>query len=143
MNVKKILLTTDFSECSEHAFATAATIARRNEAAVDLVNVVGALPPFSFGHAGGGIRVAEFHDDARRRLGGVVRNPVFDGVSVKPIVLDGFGPEAVDAYQRENGHDLVITATHGHSGLKRLVMGSFAERVVQLSHCPVLTFRKT
>jgi nucleotide-binding universal stress UspA family protein len=37
--------------------------------------------------------------------------------------------------------DLIVMATHGHTGLKHLILGSVAERVVRLAPCPVLTLR--
>ena len=40
---------------------------------------------------------------------------------------------------REPGVDLIVTSTHGRSGLKRAVIGSVAEHVVQYAECPVLT----
>ena len=38
--------------------------------------------------------------------------------------------------------DLIITPSHGRTGIKRLLIGSVAERVVRLAHCPVLVLRK-
>jgi len=35
--------------------------------------------------------------------------------------------------------DLIIIATHGHTGLKRVLLGSTAERVIRYAPCPVLT----
>ncbi len=42
---------------------------------------------------------------------------------------------------REHAIDLIVIATRGNTGLKHLVLGSTAERVVRYSHCPVLVFR--
>jgi nucleotide-binding universal stress UspA family protein len=39
------------------------------------------------------------------------------------------------------GADLIVTPTHGRTGLERVLMGSVAERVLRLSHCPVLVLR--
>jgi nucleotide-binding universal stress UspA family protein len=38
--------------------------------------------------------------------------------------------------------DLIVIGTHGLSGLKHLLLGSIAERVVQKAPCPVLTVKK-
>ena len=38
--------------------------------------------------------------------------------------------------------DLIVTPSHGRTGLKRMLLGSVAERVIRLSHCPVLVLRK-
>jgi len=37
--------------------------------------------------------------------------------------------------------DLIVLPSHGRTGLARLMIGSVAERVVRLSHCPVLVLR--
>ena len=39
------------------------------------------------------------------------------------------------------GADLIVLGTHGHTGIKHLLLGSIAERVVQHSPCPVLTVK--
>jgi len=37
--------------------------------------------------------------------------------------------------------DLVVLATHGRTGLKRLVIGNVAEKIVRHAPCPVLTVK--
>jgi nucleotide-binding universal stress UspA family protein len=141
MDIDKILLTTDLSECSEHAFAPAAAIARRSGAEIDLVMVAGAMPSFAFGNSDHAFWLETLQTANRERLETLAKRPIFDGVTIQPVLLEGHGPEAIDRYQQAAGHDLLVLATHGHTGFRRLVMGSFAERVVQLMRCPVLTFR--
>ncbi|MEQ8960094.1 MAG: universal stress protein [Coleofasciculus sp. C2-GNP5-27] len=48
--------------------------------------------------------------------------------------------EIVD-YAKEKGIELIVMPTHGHTGVKRVLMGSVAEQVVRLSPCPVLLLR--
>jgi nucleotide-binding universal stress UspA family protein len=47
----------------------------------------------------------------------------------------------IAAFAKEGGHDLVVMGTHGRTGLRHLVIGSVAERVVREAHCPVLVVR--
>ena len=139
MNPKRLLLTTDFSECSEHAFAAAAEIARRHEASIDIVNVTGALPPFAFGHSGGGYTLAEFQSDIRDRLAEIAEE--FDGIDVtcESILGDPLREIVDKAEQTES--DLIVLSTHGRSGLGHVLLGSVAERVVRKAPCSVLTIR--
>jgi nucleotide-binding universal stress UspA family protein len=51
------------------------------------------------------------------------------------------GQEIADLAQRE-GAELIVLPSHGRTGLKRLLIGSVAERVVRLAHCPVLVLRE-
>ena len=48
----------------------------------------------------------------------------------------------VTKFAEQVGADLVIISSHGRTGLSRLLIGSVAERVVRLAHCPVLVLRK-
>jgi nucleotide-binding universal stress UspA family protein len=53
----------------------------------------------------------------------------------------GEGPAAATIVQAARRHraGLVVVGTHGRSGVRRLLLGSVAERVVRTSPCPVLT----
>lgn len=48
----------------------------------------------------------------------------------------------IASFAKENGADVIVMPSHGRTGLKHLLIGSVAERVVRLSHCPVLILRK-
>ncbi len=45
-------------------------------------------------------------------------------------------------YARKQSIDLLVLGTHGRTGLKHLLVGSVAERVVRVGPCPVLTVRQ-
>jgi nucleotide-binding universal stress UspA family protein len=50
--------------------------------------------------------------------------------------------EAIVRFAQEHHVDLIVMATHGRTGLKHVLLGSVAEKVVQLAPCPVLTVRR-
>src|SRR5206468_4211423 len=56
-------------------------------------------------------------------------------------VLDARSPDPIGDFQRREGVDLLVAATHGYSGVKHFLLGSFAAKLIQLSTCPVLLFR--
>lgn len=56
-------------------------------------------------------------------------------------VVRGKSHEAIADYASAHGVDLVIMATHGHTGLSHLLLGSTAELVVRTAPCPVLTVK--
>lgn len=64
------------------------------------------------------------------------------GIKVKTESIDADSPaDTITDYALKNGMDLIIMATHGHTGFKRLLLGSVASGVLNLSHVPVLLIR--
>ena len=65
-----------------------------------------------------------------------------ESIKVGTEVMEGCKPaQAILDYSRENGVDLIMLATHGRSGMKGLLMGSVAFRVLHESTVPVLLIR--
>jgi nucleotide-binding universal stress UspA family protein len=56
-------------------------------------------------------------------------------------VVHGRPADEIVAFARDRGFDLVVVATHGRSGVRRLVLGSVAEHVVREAPVPVLVVR--
>lgn len=61
------------------------------------------------------------------------------GLECNVRTISGRPAEAIIA--ESANYDLVVTGTMGRTGLKRALMGSVAETVVRLAHCPVLVVR--
>jgi nucleotide-binding universal stress UspA family protein len=59
----------------------------------------------------------------------------------KVVLFGDPGHEIADYSQREQA-DLIVLPSHGRTGISRMLIGSVAERVVRLAHCPVLVLRK-
>jgi nucleotide-binding universal stress UspA family protein len=64
-----------------------------------------------------------------------------EGIRVKTEVLEGRAAQAIVDYARKNGVDLIILATHGYTGMKKLMFGSVALRILHESTPPVLLIR--
>jgi len=64
------------------------------------------------------------------------------GIDAAGIVREGDAAEAILNLARTENVDLITLGSHGKSGLKRLLMGSVAERVLGNSPCPVLVVKK-
>ena len=56
------------------------------------------------------------------------------------VTFDDAGQEITD-YALRIKADMIVLPSHGRTGLKRLLIGSVAERVCRLAHCPVLVLR--
>lgn len=61
----------------------------------------------------------------------------------EPIVKVGHTADEIAALASERKMDLVITATHGRSGLKRMLLGSVTERLMHTLACPLLAVRRS
>jgi nucleotide-binding universal stress UspA family protein len=63
------------------------------------------------------------------------------GVEVESMVREGYPATVIEEEAERCNADLIVIGTRGLSGLKHLLLGSIAERVVQKAPCPVLTVK--
>ncbi|MEM6329678.1 MAG: universal stress protein [Planctomycetota bacterium] len=56
-------------------------------------------------------------------------------------VVFGYPAEEIAAFSEQHHFDMILMPSHGRTGLRRLFVGSVAERVVRSAHCPVLVLR--
>jgi nucleotide-binding universal stress UspA family protein len=142
-----ILVPTDGSAPSRRAIEEAALLARRLGVAVVGVHVVTPYQAYSH-HAAGPDRLtaAQFEKvanaAARRYLDAVGRAAARQGVACRcHTIWDTSAADAiVDAGVRE-GCGLIVMASHGRTGLKRLLLGSITQKVLAQSRVPVVVCR--
>jgi len=96
---------------------------------------------FSFGQVG----FPSVEDELRNRGGveleGMVKREIGNRVPARCVVRTGKAFNEIDQYAKEESVDLIIIATHGHSGMEHVLFGSTAEKVVRYAPCPVLIVR--
>jgi len=78
---------------------------------------------------------------ARRYLEYLRRGHTGDGVAIELAVREGAVAEAIVRAADEERIDIIVMATHGRSGMQRVVYGSVAEQVLRSSTRPVLLVR--
>jgi len=78
---------------------------------------------------------------AQKYLTDVQSKLIFENVKVHSEVLRGETAHSIAEYAGENRFNLIIIATHGYTGMKRLMFGSVALRVLHDAHVPVLLVR--
>ncbi len=66
--------------------------------------------------------------------------PIYETVHFE--VTFGNPADEIARFAQEHDIDLIVLPSHGRTGLARLMIGSVAERVVRLAHCPVLVLRE-
>ena len=144
-DIKKVLVPIDFSDYSKSSLRYAVNFAKKFNAEIYLIYVVEPViypPDFSMGQIAIPSVNAEWDERAREELKNLAKTEIPEGVKVKTILKNG-KPflEIIDTASEEN-IDLIIIATHGHSGVEHILFGSTAEKVVRKAPCPVLTLRE-
>ena len=80
--------------------------------------------------------------ESRKYLADVESRLASEGIKVKTESLEGNRPaEIISDYAQKNGMDMIVIATHGYTGMKKLMFGSVALEVLHESHVPVLLIR--
>jgi nucleotide-binding universal stress UspA family protein len=80
--------------------------------------------------------------ESRKYLADVESRLASEGIKVKTKSLEGNRPaDIISEYAQKNAIDMIVIATHGYTGMKKLMFGSVALRVLHDSHVPVLLIR--
>ena len=141
IDVKRILAPIDFSDNTPAILDWAAHLAEEHEGAVTLLHAYHL--PVEFQQLEGAYLPADFwesvKEEAQRSLRVWVDQLRAKGIDVDEIVREGYAASVIDEEAVQGKADLIVMGSRGLSGLKHLLVGSIAERVVQKAHCPVLT----
>lgn len=138
MNAAKILYPTDFSTTGRTALEMATSLARDRGATLVIIHVE--EPPMAYG---GGELYYGVEEPDRAELERMLQEVKPADPAVKceyRLVIGSPATAIVEMAERENA-DMIVMATHGRTGLTRLLMGSVAEEVVRKAQCPVLTVK--
>ena len=144
INLKRILLPTDFSESARHAFTYGVSFAKEYKAELILLHVVETL---SVGYASDlfPVPMAEVLDEisgyARTEIAKLVAEAQERGISSRDVVIQGKPAPEIIRFAREHEVDMIVLGTHGRGLLDHALFGSTTERVVRKAPCPVLTCR--
>lgn len=140
--LKRILLPTDFSEESRKAARYAGALAGRFDAAITLTHVVPAVLPADVNELTHLLEEDALLESARAELRRW-KEREFGAERPMDTTVRGGSPflELADEAKRI-GADLTVITTHGHSGLRRFLLGSTAERIVRHAPGPVLVVRE-
>ncbi|MEL6445597.1 MAG: universal stress protein [Bacteroidota bacterium] len=138
----RILVPFDFSDRSRYALDYAADLARVFRADLELVHVVSdAMWPDVYGYDAGTSNTEVLLTRARTALDRLVSELRASGVNAYAHVDVGFAATSLADIAAERNAELIVMASHGLTGLKRLLLGSVAENTVRLASCPVLVVK--
>ena len=139
---KVLLVAIDFSDCSLAALHYAVVLSQRFQAKIVLLHVVEpAVYPDNYLVSPGTVDEANQNllASGEERLAKVKSGATGAGVAAETLVRIGRAQSDIADTAKAVGADLIVMGTHGQSGLKTLLLGGTAERVLRHSGCPVLT----
>jgi universal stress protein A len=144
LEIKSILVPTDFSAPSKKALDYAVPFAERFGAKLTLLHVVDPLATPDFANS---FPLMMENDKViaacKAQLQSLVKQTAIDPKLVeKTLVRQGRSFHEIADAARTLKADLIIISTHGYTGLKHALLGSTAERVVRHAPCPVLVVRE-
>jgi len=141
---KHIVVATDFTEFSENAVERAVSLAKLCDAELTLLHVVEQFPVHMYGEYFPTEDVDPWKyatEDSKKRLQQLAERTEYSKTKLLTEVTQRSAKHEIVRVAREVKADLVVTGTHGRSGLKAL-LGSVAEGVVHLAPCEVLVVRR-
>jgi len=136
VQIRSVLIATDFSRASEKPLGHATAVARLFEARLYLLHVV------SSSAAGPQATIATTEaasGHAQQLENELIGSGALADLPYEFLVRQGIVWEEVERVITDKHIDLLIVGTHGRRGLGKLVFGSVAEQIFRHADCPVLT----
>ncbi|MCG8586000.1 MAG: universal stress protein [Pirellulales bacterium] len=135
---RDIVVPVDFSDESFSAVDVALQLAEE-PARVHVIHVLPLLEPLSPGMVWDTVDEDSRSQHASKALAEHLADTKYDGIHTM-VAFGDAGHEVADFAEKVKA-GLIVLPSHGRTGLQRLLIGSVAERVVRLAHCPVLVLR--
>lgn len=141
---KSILVPTDLSEGAEEALDYACELARKLDATIHLVNVIG-IPALGVPELGVALTATVIDSmiaDNQKAIDELAARKCAGSNLGQVLLKTGDARDVINQTALEVGADLIVMGTHGRRGVSRALLGSIAEVVVRTAPCPVLTVRR-
>jgi nucleotide-binding universal stress UspA family protein len=145
---KKLLVATDGSTLSKKAVRSAVELAESIDAELVAVYVV---PNYPVSYFEGGVTIStqeiartekQWADQGQAIVDAVKTSAEAKGLKAKAVIArSNLVAEAILAAAKRHKCDLIVMASHGHRGLKRILLGSETQHVLTHSSIPVLVLR--
>jgi universal stress protein E len=141
MSFAKILVPIDFSACSLKGLEYAKALAAQFGSKLVLLHSVHLqyyVASDEYARYDFPLLMQQAEKAAQGQMRDLVRKTDLEGVKVETLLEIGHSGQQICARAEDFGADLIVTSTHGTTGLKHMLIGSTAEYVVRHTHCPVL-----
>ncbi|MFO7904353.1 MAG: universal stress protein [Planctomycetota bacterium] len=136
--LETVVVPVDFSEESMAAIDTALRITGSAKA-LHVIHVLPELSPLEPGEMWETVDERTRTEHVEKTLRKSLSDPAYAGITIE--ILFGDPGHAISHRAAELKADMIVLPSHGRTGLAHLLIGSVAERVVRLAHCPVLVLR--
>ena len=140
--LNKIICSTDFSDPSFEGLNAANELADHFGAQVILLHAIAPMPAMAGAGAPTGFHIPPVLKDmegkAAEELERMKAEKLNKSKDTRTMVIFGKPADEIVRIAEEEKADIIVIATHGQSGWKRLISGSVTERVVRMASCPVL-----
>lgn len=147
LHLKRILVPSDLSPASARALTYAMAFARKFGTELVIIHVYDQIvssPPLTT--PGETYQLMEsIHSSLKWELEEFAKPILADGGEPIPhrfLIVDGAPVDGIVVTARSEHADLLVISTHGRTGLKHILMGSVAEKVVRYAPCPVFVVRE-
>ncbi len=140
VDIKTIVCTTDFSDFSNRAIPFGVALAREFGAKLYLCHVIdlSSVAMYGEGFSDPLMLESKITDYAHKHLQDLIGDA---DIAWESLTSVGHTADEIALIAKEKGADLVVSATHGRSGLKRLILGSVTERLMRTLPCPMYIVR--
>ncbi len=142
--IARILVPTDFSSTSRHALRYAVDLNRSFSARLYLVHVLQDFTDFSEYNLSPTILpqlYMELEQAAALKLDEMVSAAVPPGMHCDTYILHGIPFSEIISFSFAEQIDLIVVGSHGRTGLKHVLFGQTAEKIIKKAPCPVLTVK--
>lgn len=143
--MKKIVLTTDFSECAKAAIPTAVELTKNLPAQLTILHVLPVAVPYPwengprvFSQEERAYNFKDLEEKASLEMDKWIGKLE---IPFEKVILEGYPPEQILQYLKAKLPDMVVIGTHGYSNPKRFLLGSVAHYLVHEAPCPVVTIK--
>jgi nucleotide-binding universal stress UspA family protein len=139
VQLKSVVVATDFSPASEKALRHAVAIARHYGSKLYIAHVVSALGFTMVGPDASAMASDLAERELRELEQQLMIRGALAGLAHEVIVREGEVWEEMEKVVAQGSVDMVVIGTHSRTGIAKLVLGSVAERIFRHASCPVLT----
>ena len=132
----------DGSSCSIRAAKYAIETAKLQSAQIFCIHVIGGLP---YGYEVDGYAIQQYFESTEKeakswfnKVNEMAKNESINEVKTDVLTSATSIIETIIKYSSDNSIDMIVMGTRGRTGVKRFLLRSVAQGVMQHAHCPVL-----